>query len=277
MSIRHAAGLLAAVGLLLSGCTSSRDAAGPTTEPVSSAPNLTTGPPRCLPDVGDPELIDVNVPDGPRLSALVAGSGPRGLVLVHGASGEGRCTWERQIPTLVELGFTILAFDHACVADSDCPSGGEVDLVADIGAGVAELRARGAGRIGVIGASLGTAETVVSAGAPDFDVDAVIALSPALPTTDVRPPDAPEPRNAAAAATLADVPVLYVTSEQDRVSQVEDAQALFDATMDERSELIVIPGFAHAQLLVYPPGAGPDTPPSGDVFDRVVAFLDRYV
>jgi len=234
------------------------------------------GPPRCLPDVGDPEVIDIQVPNGPRLSAVVAGKGPRGLVLVHGSARDGRCSWEPQIPTLVGLGFSVLALDHACVGDSDCPDD-VVDLVADIGAGVTALRDRGATAVGVIGGSLGTVEAVVSAAAPDFDVDAVVALSPTRPSTDVRPPEAPGPRNPAAAAAVTEVPILYVTSEEDRASQVAEAESLYAATADGRSELVIVAGSAHAQSLLYPPGVEPGAPPSGDVFERVLAFLDQFL
>lgn len=263
-------------GLLLAGCTVSvQSGAGPS-EQVSSVGTTSSGPPRCLPDVGDPEIIDIQFPNGPRLSAVVAGEEPRGLVLVHGSAPDGRCSWERQIPILVGLGFSILAFDHACVADSDCP-GDMVDLVADIGAGVTALSDRGATAVGVIGVSLGTVETVVSAASPDFDVDAVVALSPTRPSTDVRPPGAPEPRNPAAAVAVTDVPILFVTSVDDRASQVADAELLYAATADRRSQLIVVPGAAHAQGLLYPPGVEPGAPPSGEVFEGVLAFLDLFL
>ncbi len=91
----------------------------------------------------------------------------------------------------------------------------------------------------------------------------MVALSPASPSTDGRPSGTPGPRTPGAAAPLIDIPVLYVIAEEDRRSRVADAQALFDATADQRSELLVVPGTAHAQLLLYPPGADLSSPLGG--------------
>jgi len=74
-----------------------------------------------------------------------------------------------------------------------------------------------------------------------------------------------------------DVPILYVTSEEDRFSQVEDAQSLFAGTADQRSLLVVVPGSAHAQALLYPAEVDPSAPMGGDVFNRAVEFLDLYL
>ena len=231
-----------------------------------------------MPEVDGAEVVDVPATEGGvRLSAVVAGAGDRGLLLIHGSGGQGRCVWQREIPSFVDAGYQVMAIDHACVGDSDCVDfPADDDPVRDIAASAAALRERGATSVGVIGASYGTAQVIVAAAAPDVELDAAIALSPGQLDADVRPETAPEPRTPAAAPPSVDVPMMYVVSPTDDLSSVPATRKLFRATPAEGRELIVVPT-GHAQAMLYPDDALFADPPSGRTFDRVLAFLDENV
>ena len=231
-----------------------------------------------MPEVDGAEVVDVPPTEGGvRLSACVAGTGDRGLLLIHGSGGQGRCVWQREIPSFVDAGYQVMAIDHACVGDSDCvDSPADDDAVRDIAAATAALRERGATSVGVIGASYGTAQVIVAAASPEVELDAAVALSPGRLDTDVRPETAPEPRAAAAAPPSVDVPMMYVVSRTDDLSSVPATRALFRETPADGRELIVVPT-GHAQAMLYPDDALFADPPSGRTFDRVLAFLDENV
>jgi pimeloyl-ACP methyl ester carboxylesterase len=253
--------------VLLAGCGSG--APGDSGESDPADPSPTAAAPRCMPDVEAGEIFFEGV-DGAMLAGVEAGQGPLGVVLIHGSGTAGRCVWSRETPTLVEAGFHILAIDHACVGVSDCPD--DTDKVADIASAAAELRRRGAESVAVIGASAGTAETIV-AGA-HVDLDAVVALSPmafdvAMTLT------APDTVNAAASAIT--VPTMLVVGTDDRNASVDAVTALSQTLPAGIGTLLVVEGGGHAQELLYPEGATADSVPGGPTYDAVIAFLKQHL
>ena len=173
-------------------------------------------------------------------------------------------------PALTEAGFHILAIDHACLGASECPD--DKDKVADITAAAAELRRRGAVVVAVIGASAGTAETIV-AGA-HAELEAVVALSPmgfesAVTLT------APESVNAAASVIRA--PTLLVVGTDDPNASVDAVTALSQTLPAGLGTLLVVEGGGHAQALLYPEGGTAASPLGGPTFDAVVAFLHQHL
>jgi pimeloyl-ACP methyl ester carboxylesterase len=265
--LQRSAVIASVVVALLTGCGAGSQTG--TGDPGGSDPSPTTAAPRCMPDV-DAEEIFFEGSDGTLLAAVEAGEGPLGVVLVHGSGNAGRCVWTRETPSLVEAGFHILAIDHACVGVSDCPD--EKDKVADIAAAAAELRRRGAETVAVIGASAGTAETVV-AGA-HADLDAIVALSPMAfdVAVTLTPPD-----TVAAAVGAIGMPTLLVVGTDDRNASVDGVTALSTQFPDGLATLLVVEGGGHAQELLYPEGADADSAPGGPTYDAVVAFLTEHL
>jgi pimeloyl-ACP methyl ester carboxylesterase len=239
------------------------------------APSTPAAAQRC--QVADPGLagatpVRIAVPDG-SLYGIEAGSGPRGVVLVHGTGAQGLCVWRREIPALTAAGYRVLAFDHRCVGASTCAAGG-VDLVADIAAAATHLRAGGAGTVTVIGASAGTAQVIVAAATPAVPLSAAVTLSPGRLDTDVRA-GVGEPRTARQAGPLVRVPILYIVAGDDRQSSVPSTQALHDATPAAYRTILAAPTGGHAQQLLYP-DADPSGSPGGPGYDAVLAFLRRH-
>jgi len=120
------------------------------------------------------------------------------------------------------------------------------EVLRDIGAAIARLRADGSAAVGMVGLSVGG--HVAYLAATEFDLPAVaVAYGGWLPTTDI-PLSRPEP-------TLARTPqitgrVLFLVGEEDQVVPPEHrrdiAQALRAAGM--RHEIISYPGVAHGFL-----------------------------
>ncbi len=255
------------MAVLLAGC----GAASPTgtDDPGASDPGPTAAAPRCMPD-GAAEEIFFEAADGIMLAAVEAGEGPLGVVLVHGSGNQGRCVWTRETPSLTEAGFHILAIDHACVGASDCPD--EKDKVADIAAAAEELRRRGAETVAVIGASAGTAETIV-AGA-HVDLDAVVALSPTGLDVAVT---LTQPDTVTVAAGDIQVPTLLVVGTDDRHASVDAVTGLSESIPAGVATLLVVEDGGHAQELLYPEGATADPEPGGPTYDAVIAFLHEHL
>ena len=251
---------------LLTGCGGSPTPSG---DPGGAEPSEAAAAPRCMP-TGDAAEIFFEGADGTTLAAIEAGVGTIGVVLVHGSGNAGRCVWTREIPTLTEAGFHILAIDHACVGVSGCPD--DKDLVADIDAAAAELRRLGADVVAVIGASAGTAETIV-AGA-HADLDAVVALSPLRLDAAVT---LTPPASVDAAAGTIRVPTLLVVGTDDRNASVDAVTALSKVIPEGLATLLVVDGGGHAQELLYPEGATADSTPGGPTYDAVLAFLHEHL
>ena len=268
--------------LLLAGCGGSSDDEGDDaaakSAASSSAPETSPAPapPRCMPETEGAEAVDIPATDGgAQLSGVIAGKGPRALLLIHGTGSNGRCVWEKEVPALAEKGYRVLAIDLACVGDSGCPEDiATDDSVRDIASSVAFLRADGASSVAVIGASYGTAPALIAAGAPDVDADAVVALSPGRFDDTIRPETAPKPRTVMAAAKTVHTTVLYVVARSDERSSVPRTKDLQRMTAAKDSELIVVPT-GHAQSMLYPADALFADPPGGRTWEQVLDFLDR--
>lgn len=115
---------------------------------------------------------------------FVAGKSPRGvgLVCVHGA-GRDRRAWLRQLPFLVDAGYSCLLFDlreHGC---SDGVGKGTTFGMKeryDVLAASTFMRSRGFKRIAVIGTSMGASSAIMAAALDPKLIDLVIAENPLL-------------------------------------------------------------------------------------------------
>lgn len=186
--------------------------------------------------------------DGVKLAAARLGSGPRGLVLVDGESGD-MCRWAGFAQQWVAAGFQVLAFDLRCARYSDC--GRRADHAGDVLAAGAALRARGAATVQVVGASLAGTAALVAAARPAARVDAVVALSAHSPGSRVAAPG-PHADTLNAAVSQLRAPLLLVHTRDDRLAMpVADAAALVAAAPATEKQLVVRPGTSHGCGLLY--------------------------
>jgi alpha-beta hydrolase superfamily lysophospholipase len=172
----------------------------------------------------------ITTSDGVRLYAIEAGSGPVGIVLAH-ESPANLCGWLPYIPTLTAAGFRVLAFDFRGFGDSVAPATAAFRAFdRDLAATVARVRADGASRVFLMGASYGGAIALTYA--PRLKLDGVISLSGEiyLPSSKA---------NALVSAPRLRAPLLIVGSRHDRYLPVKDALTLLRraGSKDKRTAL----------------------------------------
>ncbi|HEY6029514.1 MAG TPA: alpha/beta fold hydrolase [Gaiellaceae bacterium] len=179
--------------------------------------------------------------DGFRLYAVEAGEGATAVVLAHESPAD-LCGWLPYAATLTRAGIRVLALDLRGFGDSrPAPDAAPLAYGRDLRAAVGRLRADGARKVFLVGASFGGAAAL--AYAPQLDIDGVVSLSG-------------EARLAGAKLDgLAQVarlrkPLLIVGSRHDRYLPVSDALALLRraGTKDKRTALY--PGGFHGWDIV---------------------------
>jgi alpha-beta hydrolase superfamily lysophospholipase len=195
---------------------------------------------RCVTRAERKRVVRFRAADRARLVGVLLGSGPRVIVLAHqggGGAPGNLCAWLPYARTLKAAGFRVLVFDHRGFGSSPFAfrRSSRVDL--DVIGAVRFVRARGATKVVLGGASLGGA-AVVAAGA---------AIRPAVQGVfTVGATHTYESIDALAAARRLTLPVLYVAAENDSVGPfAEQAQQLYEASPSADKRLAVFPGIAH--------------------------------
>jgi pimeloyl-ACP methyl ester carboxylesterase len=175
--------------------------------------------------------------DGIRLSGEIVGRGPVGVVLVHQSNGTV-CQW---LPFARRLGRRYMAMPIDLRAHGRSPVGPDATFDRydiDVVAAVAALRARGAQRVFLVGASLGGTSVLVAAS--ETHVDGVVDLS--------GPAQYP-PLDAAAAMSHLTAPALFMAGAGD-TEFVNDTRALYAAAATTDKRLRVYPTTAHGVSLL---------------------------
>lgn len=197
----------------------------------------------------------VKVKDDVQLYSVGAGSGRLGVVLVHGSGSRGVCNWAAEFGWLAKAGLNVVGYDQTCVGASTCVK--EVRPVEDLLAVVADLRARGATQVVVVGASAGGSLPLVAAARPNSGITGVVSLSTAGLATPLGTADAPKVSAASIAPTVRQ-PVLYVLAKDDTASSVPEVTSISKAT--KGSKLVLLPaGSGHAQAVLYDTTEKPST------------------
>lgn len=239
------AGLTAAAFVLLTAACAddepdARSSRSSTTSSSSSSSSSVldgTGP--CRLDAA----VDVQFPAGRgtgQLHGVLDGAGDLGVVLAH-ESGQDACNWAFFVQEMAASGRQVLAFDFNGDGSSDDIGDGRLDL--DVLAAVRELRARGASRVVVIGASKGATAAVAAAATPESGIDGVVSLSAVLAYAEV---------DAARAVPSLSVPSLFVGAVLD-ASRDEIAQSFADSCACESRALILDGGLHGINLLIAGP------------------------
>lgn len=206
--------------------------------------------------------------DGIGLGVVAMGTGARGVLMLPEYQASA-CQWAVEASGLVSKGFHVLLLEYRCTIPSDCPSDTDKqsDLPLDAQAGVAALRAGGATKVVIVGASAGGTLAVVAGAAAGPLVNGVVDLS--------GPGDvsylygtAQGRINSLTAAPHLDVPSLFVVSQDDPSTSVDEITAVFDAVPNKTKQLMVLPaeGGHGWDTLAY---AGPE----GNLQDTLYAFL----
>lgn len=217
---------------------------------------------RCRrPDDGTVAKVVVTGADGVRVVGAEWGEGPRGVVLLHQRGGN-LCGWWEYATELAQAGFHVLAIDYRNSAFSER---GEADLTRDALAAVEWLKAAGAERVVLVGASLGAATAMVTVGRHPDAVSGLVALS-LPPGIDVTGGDDAEPATPEAAAPLISAAMLmcWATSDPNAV----DPQPFVDAAPSPDKRVITREGGAHGWTML--------TDGPADVRPEVLAFLQQY-
>lgn len=196
--------------------------------------------------------------DGVVLSAIEAGRGEVGVLLLHQLRG-GACGWWPYAARLAALGYAVEAPDLRCFGASGCPEaeGAYRRYDLDVAAAAARLRDRGADRIVVIGASMGAAVAVSVAAEPPRGVVSSIALSPPL-SFPVWLPTARRTGTAGELARAVRIPLVMVTSPGDRDAPPEQVEA-FARAAGRRVALVRLDEPGHGWNLLRTGVAGQET------------------
>lgn len=216
--------------------------------PAPRAPAPASPPPTLSAECGVPGHAGVRplwleASDGQRLYAAGGGSGTVGVVLVPESPPGSICGWLAILPTLERAGrLRVLALDYRGTGGSPVePGRARFAYGRDLAAAVGRLRAEGAKKVILMGASLGGA--MAMAYGPDLDVDAVISLSgeTSLPSYHVDAIDAvPRLRT----------PLLIVGTRHDTYLPVGDARRILARAGGGDEQAILLPGSWHGWEIV---------------------------
>jgi hypothetical protein len=205
-------GLVVAVAVLATGCSSG---GGQSTQSGGQAATATTLVPLAQPSsrCGAPEVkatvLRFPAPDGTQLDGVLVGFWPYAIYLS-------------------KRGLQALAIDLRCYGESACPQADDAKsrVVDDVAGAVAALRAHGAKRVALVGASLGASTALLAGVALRPPVAAVVNLSTGkfdLSTI----LGGPMPLDTYSAARRLTVPVLFAVARDDPNVPVEQVQALY--------------------------------------------------
>jgi pimeloyl-ACP methyl ester carboxylesterase len=253
-AVRRVAPALACLALI-SGCGASRQAADRAATPAARA---TTGSPAATPAAeldncfGPARGRVESVPDagGGSLTLGVIGTGSR-AVLLSNESDEDLCSWLPFAARLAASGYRAVVWDYGGNPPAD-----------EIAGLVRRLRAAGAGRVVLMGASEGAKASLIAGSKLSPAVQGVVSLSA-------------EPVLSPGIMVLSYVrqlrcPLLLVTANQDPYGSAQAARQFLAAARSQRKELVRVPGTAHGTALLGGRSATATVP-------AILAFLRRVL
>jgi pimeloyl-ACP methyl ester carboxylesterase len=210
------------------------------------------------------ETFWFNAADGTRLDAAEVGSGERGVILLHEAPAD-LCDWAPYAKTLARRGFHVLLVDLRGYGLSRGAPIGERGARADVRAAVEALKARGARKIALVGASYGGATAMVAAPSLGNAVAGVASLGGEL----VLHEGGNDELNALDAVRKLHVPFLVLASKDDHWLLGPEARTLVRAAASRDKQVVVYPGYRHGWDLLYKPPTRPADTVLGEFLRRV--------
>jgi pimeloyl-ACP methyl ester carboxylesterase len=239
--------LAVAAALVAVGCSGSSGNGGQTSRSAGQAATATTLAPLVQPGsrCGAPEvkatLLRFPAADGVMLDGVLVGSGPAGVVLLHQYPADLCGFWPFAV-YLSKRGLQALAIDLRCFGVSACPQAEAKNRVVDDVAGaVAVLRARGAGKVALVGASMGATTALLAGAALRPPVAAVVSLTTGKFDLSMLLGGSTPLDTYSAARRLA-VPVLFAVARGDPNVPVAQVQALYRMAPAEDKQLAILGG-----------------------------------
>jgi alpha-beta hydrolase superfamily lysophospholipase len=195
-------------------------------------------------------VVRFRTSDRVRLIGLELGRGPNVVVLAHqggGGAPGNLCAWMPYARSLARSGYRVLVFDHRGHGSSGRPAKVsrylQVDL--DVRAAVAVMRARGATRIVLGGASLGGSAALAAAARIAPAVQGVFTIGSPLEYG---------PLDGLADARSLTVPALFTSAVGDDPFD-DDARTMFEACASPDKRLELFPGTRHGAPVLRDPQA----------------------
>ncbi len=246
-------GLLLALALVAAVVTAGCGMAGGTARVTPTTAIPTVAQPTATLAVPS-RTVSFTTPDGLRLSGTLYGSGTVGVALSHQSDGSQN-EWSGFARQLAAHGYMALAFDfrgHNASAGPADVSREDVDLRAAI----RFLRAQGATRIALMGASLGGAVTLRVAATESVVAVATLSAVATMPTQEVTDD----------IIKAIKAPKLFINSTLDYAADA--TQHMYDVAAPPK-QIHLYPGIAH--------GVGIFSGDNGtDLIQRLLTFMDTY-
>jgi len=221
-----------------------------------------------MPPCGGVKYTRIVATDSIGLGVIDLGAGKRGVLMLPEYQASA-CEWAVEAHGLVSAGFHVLLLEYRCTSPSDCPTDTDKqsDLSLDAQAGVAALHAAGATKVVIVGASAGGTLAVVAGAASGPLVSGVVDLSGPGDVSSLYG-TAPGRIDSLTAAPHLAVPSLFVVSQDDPSTSVDEITAVYNAVPEKRKQLMVLPaeGGHGWDTLAY---SGPE----GNVQDTLYGFL----
>lgn len=198
--------------------------------PTGSASAIATAAPLTAGCLGDDDRAHVVhlAAAGETLEALTLGAGRVGIVMAH-ELGEDLCQWKPYAESLAKRGYRVVTFSQGA------------NLRAGVVAAAGELRREGAGRIMLVGASIGGTAVLAAAAVIKPPVAAVVDLSGPGELNGV---------DAASVVSRLTMPVLFSAGSLDE-PYVTDTKAMYKkATRSTGRRLLIVPTGSHGVALV---------------------------
>lgn len=212
-------------------------ATAPPPMPTSAPPTTTPVPatPTALPFNG--KRITFTTEDGIKLGGTLYGGGPRAVIFSN--VGDGRqADWQPLIGPLVQRGLAVLTYDWRGLGESAGPTN-YLRCATDLQAAIGFLRAQGAQRIVLAGASLGGIASVKQATIKELAGLIVVGSPYKVPQLEI----------GAQELGAIVVPKLFVTSKGDKVVAASEVVFLHD-TSPEPKKLQIYDGDAHGTAIL---------------------------
>jgi pimeloyl-ACP methyl ester carboxylesterase len=258
--------------LVLTGCTGDRTTPN-SPDPAKAAAALAGTKPGKAPSPADRCHESGSVPatkvvlttaDAVHLAGVEFGTGPHGVLLLP-QRGADLCPWWDYATALMNQGFRVMAIDLRGTGYSE--SGTSTDYTADAQAGIAALKHDGATKVVLIGAALGAATALVTAGRTPDQVSGVVSLS--YVDSDVTGGAGADPHTPKQAAARITAPMLLCfTAGDTQTAAAPEPQQLADAAHGPVKQLVGRPGVSHGWDMLK---VGDD-----DVRPDLLAFLQSY-
>jgi pimeloyl-ACP methyl ester carboxylesterase len=187
--------------------------------------------------------------DGARLDGALLGTGRTGVVLATEYPAD-LCGWVPEAAVLRRKGFRVFLFDFRGLGLSPTPgrARAQLDYVQDVIGAARELRARGASRIYLMGASLGATSSIVAAARIRPAVAGVVSLSGEADLSGAFPGSG---LDAVAAARRLRLPVLFLAAREDSLTPPADIARMRAALHSRGSRVVVFPDAYHGWDLLY--------------------------